>query len=92
MVSEKRLRHALLAVGTAVLFVSVVVLEPQTAVDMAIAFVAAVMVVIGLYLSRRAENTNVRMAEREKDYLGVSPDVAPEDSELPRRDPFDGQG
>lgn len=90
MVSEKVLRRALLAIGAAVLFVSVVVLEPQTVADIAIAFVAAVMVVAGLYLSRRAEKTAVEKAEREKEALGVTPDVASEDDELPRREPFDG--
>ncbi len=87
---EATLRHVLLAVGAAVLFVSVVVLEPQTAVDMAVVFVAAVMVVVGLYLSRRAEKTTVEKAEKEKEVLGVAPDVASEDAELPRREPFDG--
>ena len=88
---EKRpLRRALVLAGAAVLFVSTVVLEPQTVADMVIVSVGTVSLLAGLYLSRRAENETTRKAEREEETLAVAPDVVRESDELPRRKPFDG--
>ncbi len=89
--SNETLRRALLLVGAVLLFFSVVLTEPQTAADMAVVTVGAVMVIVGLYLSHRAEGKAVKKAEREKAALEAEPDVAPEDAELPRRNPFDGE-
>jgi len=51
-----------------------------------------VMVLSGLYLSRRAKRRTMEKAETEKEALEAEPDTVPEDEELPRRDPFDGEG
>jgi len=92
LATNEKLRRALLFVGAVLLFVFVVATEPQTTADMAVVTVGVVMVLVGLYLSRRAETTAVEKAERERKTLEAEPDVVPEDSELPRRNPFDGQG
>lgn len=68
--SNELLRRALLFVGAVLLLFSVVLTEPQTAADMAVVTVGAVMVIVGLYLSRRAETTAVEKAEREKAGVG----------------------
>jgi len=91
LATNKKLRRALVLVGAVLLFVSVVVTEPQTTVDMAVVTVGAVMVLIGLYMSRLAQETALEKAEREKAALDAAPDTAPEDAELPRRNPFDGE-
>lgn len=90
--TDGRLRRGLTAAGAAVLFVSVVVTEPQTTADMAVVTGGFVMVLSGLYLSRRAKRTTMEKVDREKKALEVEPDTVPEDEELPRRDPFDGEG
>ena len=90
MIEDERLRRALLFVGAVLLFASLVVTEPQTTVDMAVVTVGVVMVIVGLYLSRKAEETAMEKAESEEAVLEAAPDVVPEDAELPRRNPFDG--
>ena len=90
MIEDKRLRRALLFVGAVLLFASLVVTKPQTTVDMAVVTVGVVMVIVGLYLSRKAEETAMEKAEAEEAVLEATPDVVPEDAELPRRNPFDG--
>lgn|GEM_PF-3426344 len=92
VVDDGKLRRSLLFVGAVLLFVSVVVTEPQTTTDMAVVTAGAAMVLVGLYLSRRAEETVLEKAEREEDILEAAPDVVPEEGELPRRNPFDGEG
>ena len=92
VVDVGRLRRLLLLVGAVLLFFSVVVTEPQTKTDMAVVTAGAAMVLVGLYLSRKAEETVLEKAEREEDVLDAAPDIVPEDSELPRRNPFDGEG
>jgi sulfite exporter TauE/SafE len=92
VVDDGRLRRLLLLVGAVLLFFSVVVTEPQTTTDMAVVTAGAAMVLVGLYLSRKAEETVLEKAEREEDVLDAAPDIVPEDSELPRRNPFDGEG
>lgn len=84
------LRRALLFVGAAALLVSLVLTEPQTATDMAVATAGLVMVLAGLYLSRRAEDAVMEKVDREKAALEARPDSVPEEGELPRRNPFDG--
>jgi len=90
--TDGRLRRGLTAAGAALLFVSVVVTEPQTTADMAVVTGGFVMVLSGLYLSRRAKRRTMEKAESEKEALEAEPDTVPEDEELPRRDPFDGEG
>lgn len=92
IVTNGKLRRALLFAGAAALLVSVVVTEPQTATDMAVATGGFVMVLAGLYLSRRAQKAEMEKAEVEKRALEAEPDTAPEGEELPRRNPFDGEG
>jgi sulfite exporter TauE/SafE len=92
LATNKKLRRALVFVGAVLLFFSVVVTEPQTTTDMAVVTAGAVMVLVGLYLSRKAEETVLEKAEREEDVLDAAPDVVPEESKLPRRNPFDGEG
>lgn len=92
MATNRRLRRALVFVGAVLLFVSVVVTEPQTATDMAVVTVGVFAVLVGLYLSRVAQHTALEKAERETDALEVAPDIVPEDAELPRRNLFDGEG
>lgn len=89
--SGGRLRRFLILAGGAVLFVSAVVLEPQTTADMAVVVAGTAALLAGLYLSRRAEAEEAERAEREKEMLGVVPDTVPEGEELPRRDASDGQ-
>lgn len=84
------LRRGLVLAGATVLFVSTVVLEPQTVADMVIVSVATVSLLAGLYLSYRAENETAEKAKREEQRLAVAPDVVRENNELPRRKPFDG--
>jgi len=91
LIEDERIRRALVFVGAVVLFVSVVVTEPQTATDMAVVTFGAAMVLAGLYMSRRAQETALEKAEREKDLLESPPDIVPEESKLPRRNPFDGE-
>lgn len=91
LIEDERIRRTLVFVGAVLLFVSVVVTEPQTTVDMAVVTVGAVMVLVGLYLSRVAQETALEKAEREKAVLDAEPDTVPEDAELPRRNPFDGE-
>jgi hypothetical protein len=88
LTEDRRFRRALILISAAVLFVSTVVLEPRTVADMVIVAVATGSLLIGLYLSRRAENERAEKAEREKRSLTAAPDVVPEDDELPRREPF----
>lgn len=88
--TDGRLRRSLTAAGAALLFVSVVVTEPQTTTDMAVLTGGFVMVLSGLYLSRRAKRTTMEKAQTEREALGAEPDTVPEDEELPRRNPFDG--
>lgn len=91
MIEDERIRRALVFVGAILLFVSVVLTEPQTATDMAVVTFGAAMVLAGLYLSRVAHETAMEKAKREKDVLDSPPDVVPEESDLPRRRPFDGE-
>lgn len=91
MIEDERIRRVLVLVGAVLLFVSVVLTEPQTTVDMAVVTVGALMVLVGLYMSRLAQETALEKAEREKSALDAAPDTAPEDAELPRRNPFDGE-
>ncbi|MDZ7689540.1 MAG: hypothetical protein U5J64_12685 [Halobacteriales archaeon] len=92
LATNEKLRRVFLFVGAVLLFVFVVATEPQTVADMAVVTVGVLMVLVGLYLSRRAETTAVEKAELERKTLEAEPDVVPEDAELPRRNPFDGQG
>lgn len=87
---NRPLQRGLVLAGGTVLFVSTVVLEPQTVADMVIVSVATVSLLAGLYLSYRAENETAEKAEREEELLAVAPEVVRENDELPRRDPFDG--
>lgn len=91
MIEDERLRRSLVFVGAVVLFFSVVVTEPQTSFDMAVVTVGVAMVFVGLYMSRRAQETALEKAEKEEAVLEAAPDVVPEGSELPRRNPFDGE-
>ncbi|MFW5984143.1 MAG: hypothetical protein ACOCRA_03000 [Halobacteria archaeon] len=91
LTENEPLRRALIIASAAVLFVSTVILEPQTTADMAIVSVATAGLLVGLYLSHRAENAVAEKAEREAEILSVAPDVVHEDDELPRREPFGGE-
>ena len=83
------LRRTLLFAGAAALLVSLVLTEPQTATDMAVATAGLAMVFAGLYLSRKAEDAVIEKADREREALEARPDRVPEEGELPRRNPFD---
>ncbi|MCX2818947.1 hypothetical protein EGH25_06235 [Haladaptatus sp. F3-133] len=92
MLNERAVRRTLMIVGAVLLLVSLVLTEPQRLADMAVASVGAVMLLTGLYLSRRAERRTAEKAEKEKRLLAVEPDRVPEEAELPKREPFDGEG
>ena len=86
------LRKVLILGSSVVLLVSTVILEPQTAADMAIVAVATASLLLGLYLSWRAEKETAKRAEHEGEVLSAAPDVVGEEDELPRREPFGRQG
>jgi len=90
--SNELLRRALLFVGAVLLLFSVVLTEPQTAADMAVVTVGAVMVIVGLYLSRRAETTAVEKAEREKAALEAEPDRRARGRRTTKEEPFRWRG
>jgi len=88
---KERVSRFLILTGSVVLFVTVVVLEPRTVADMVVAGFGTASLLVGLYLSRRAEMETQERAEREAEVLSGTPDVVPEGDELPRREPFGGQ-